>query len=478
MPSPYIPQAFIDYIASQLPPHHSLETFLQTCQRPLRKSIRVNTLFTEVEDFYRKMTARGWKLSPIPWCQQGFWVERPAEQETVQPLGSTPEHLAGQFYIQEASSMLPAEILFGNALPQTVLDMAAAPGSKTTQIAALMQNKGLLVANELSASRIKTLAAAIQRLGVNNTALSHFDAEVFGEWLPESFDGVLLDAPCGGEGTIRKDPDALRNWSEASIATLSSVQRNLIDSAFKALKPGGYLVYSTCTLNQQENQAVCQYLLERYQDAVEISPLEQAFSGAEKITTEQGFLHVWPQVYDTEGFFVARLKKVRSLNLPAANARKAKLPYVPATRKQRQQFCTYLSDQFGTELDDTAQIYVRDREYWLFPDQIAPFLTQFRFQRIGVRLATEHKSGYRLSHDGALCLGRHMTRQVLALDTAQLRAFYQGKDLFMPTPPPQGEVILTWQGSAIGVGKGLGSKLKNLLPRELVRDKLSDWNHA
>ncbi|GGD52283.1 ribosomal RNA small subunit methyltransferase F [Lacimicrobium alkaliphilum] len=453
-----------------------MSDFVETCKTPLRKSIRVNTLKISVEDFCEKMRRQQWYFTAIPWCNNGFWLQRTAEQEQSVPLGSTPEHLAGLFYIQEASSMLPPLALIGNALPETVLDMAAAPGSKTSQLSALMQNKGLLVANELAASRIKSMAAVLQRLGVTNTAISHFDGNVFGEWLPESFDAILVDAPCGGEGTIRKDPDALKNWSHESIKSISWVQKKLIDSAFKALKPGGCLVYSTCTLNHQENQAVCNHLADIYDDAVQIEPLNNLFPGADKAVTEEGYLHIWPQIFDSEGFFVARLRKSRSLGLPVPGPRKAQVPYIRVTEKQQKLINEYLFNQFGYTLPEDKSLFIKEQDFWLLPEQAAPLLSRFRFQRIGLRLATQHKSGFRLTHDAAIALGTGFTRQRLALTTAQLREYCQGRDLQVDEIPPQGEILLTWQEQPVGMAKGLGQRVKNSLPRELVRDNLPRWN--
>ncbi len=222
------------------------------------------------------------------------------------------EHIQGLFYIQEASSMLPPVALFDSTdskILETVLDVASAPGSKTTQLAALMNNHGLLIANEYSSSRVKILHANVQRMGVNQCALTHFDGKVFGEYLYEKFDAILLDAPCGGEGTVRKDPNALKHWQLDDVTDIAETQKVLIESALLALKPGGTLVYSTCTLSQIENQQICHYIQQQYPDAVEFMPLNGLFPGAEKACTEEGFLHVWPQIYDSEGFFVAKIKK-------------------------------------------------------------------------------------------------------------------------------------------------------------------------
>ena len=168
------------------------------------------------------------------------------------------------------------------------------------------------------------LHANISRCGISNVALTHFDGRVFGAAVPEMFDAILLDAPCSGEGVVRKDPDALKNWSPESNQEIAATQRELIDSAFHALRPGGTLVYSTCTLNQEENEAVCLWLKETYPDAVEFLPLGDLFPGANKALTEEGFLHVFPQIYDCEGFFVvARLRKTQAI--PALPAPKYKV---------------------------------------------------------------------------------------------------------------------------------------------------------
>ncbi len=223
----YFPDAFLTQMREAMPSTLSFDDFLAACQRPLRRSIRVNTLKISVADFLQLTAPYGWTLTPIPWCEEGFWIER--DNEDALPLGSTAEHLSGLFYIQEASSMLPVAALFadGNA-PQRVMDVAAAPGSKTTQISARMNNEGAILANEFSASRVKVLHANISRCGISNVALTHFDGRVFGAAVPEMFDAILLDAPCSGEGVVRKDPDALKNWSPESNQEIAATQRELM----------------------------------------------------------------------------------------------------------------------------------------------------------------------------------------------------------------------------------------------------------
>ncbi len=266
--------------------------------------------------------------------------------------------------------MLPVSALF-DAAPdaQRVMDMAAAPGSKTTQMAARMDNQGAILANEFSSSRVKVLHANISRCGVSNVALTHFDARVFGPALPERFDAVLLDAPCSSEGVIRKDPDALKNWTLGSTEAIAATQCDLIDSAsaFHALKPGGVMVYSTCTLNRVENQQVIAWLLAQYPQAVEILALEGLFADAAQALTPEGFLHVFPQLFDSEGFFIARLRKTASVPpLPQPNYKLGKLPFSPLNKKQAAEIAQ-ASSSVCLHSDDELTLWQRDKEIWLFP---------------------------------------------------------------------------------------------------------------
>lgn len=450
-----------------LPSHLSLDDFIAACQRPLRRSIRVNTLKISVDDFLALVAPYGWQLTPVPWCAEGFWIER--DDEASLPLGSTAEHLSGLFYIQEASSMLPVAALFadGNS-PERVMDVAAAPGSKTTQIAARMGNQGAILANEFSASRVKVLHANISRCGIHNVALTHFDGRVFGAALPEAFDAILLDAPCSGEGVVRKDPDALKNWSVESNLEIAATQRELIGSAFHALRPGGTLVYSTCTLNRDENEDVCLWLQAQYPDAVEFLPLDDLFASAQEAVTPEGFLHVFPQIYDCEGFFVARLRKTQAVApLPAPKFKVGNFPFSPLKGRETAQL-EAAAKKAGLVWDESLRPWMRDKEIWLFPAQIEPLIGKVRFSRIGLRLAEVHNKGYRWQHEAVIALaGRENT---FALTHQEAEEWYRGRDVYPESTPSGDEVIVTYQGYPLGLAKKVGSRLKNSYPRELVRD--------
>ncbi|MFT5788543.1 MAG: 16S rRNA (cytosine1407-C5)-methyltransferase [Shewanella sp.] len=466
-------QNFINSIEQDLPSHLTMEDFITFSSKPLRPSIRVNTLKITAADFIELMTPKGWHFSAVPWCEHGYWIE---VDNDIQ-LGNTIEHLQGLFYIQEASSMLPPTALIAqgqNSTQQYVLDMAAAPGSKTTQIAALMDNKGLLVANEYSASRVKVLHANIARMGVSNCALTHFDARVFGEYLFETFDSILLDAPCSGEGTIRKDPDALKNWDNNDVKGIVTTQKALIDSAFQSLKTGGELVYSTCALSRKENQEVCAYLKERYPDAVEFVSLSSLFPDAEKACTAEGFLHVWPQIYDSEGFFVAKIKKVASVERLLPEPRKQKnFPFEKAPAKLVAALAEYLETSFNMTLPNEGDIFVRDAELWLFPKPFQALIGKMRFQRIGIKLADLLKKGFKVKHEAISALNTPLS---VSLTDEEAQAFLMGRDIALSEKvKPQGETIVSYAGCSLGVVKHLGNKLKNNLPRDLVKDKIARY---
>lgn len=445
-----------------------LQRFLAISQQPLRKSVRVNTLKISVADFLARTAQYGWRLTPVPWCAEGFWIER--DDESL-PLGSVAEHLSGLFYIQEASSMLPVTALFAAAPDaQQVMDMAAAPGSKTTQLAALMHNRGAILANEYSASRVKVLHANISRCGVSNVALTHFDGRVFGAALPEQFDAILLDAPCSGEGVVRKDADALRNWTLASTEAIAATQRDLIDSAFHALRPGGVLIYSTCTLNTIENQQVIAWLLARYPDAIEILSLQDLFAGVEAALTPEGYLHVFPHRFDSEGFFVARLRKTASVPpLPAPGYKLGKLPFAPASRKFSAEVMQAAA-KVGLQWDESLTLWQRDKELWLFPASAEQWLNKVRFSRIGLKLAETFPKGYRWQHEAVMALARPDASLAFALNEAEAESWYRGQDIHPETLPDRDEVIVTWQQQPLGLAKKVGNRIKNSYPRELVRD--------
>jgi len=275
----------------------------------LPKSIRINTLKKPIAEI-KKRLSKNWKLTPIPWCKEGFWIEHEKGRLDV---GNTLEHNLGYYYVQESASMIPPIVL--NPKPgEKVLDLCASPGSKASQIAQYMKNKGVLVANDVSGSRLAALGINMQRLGVMNSVITQCKGEHF---KGHEFDKILLDAPCSGTGTIRKSIKTIKMWNPQTIKSIAGMQKKLIKNAFNLLKKGGILVYSTCSLEPEENEGVVDWLLRNNSDA----GVEEIKLNIKKgnIITKFGknnynpevkkCLRLWPQDNDTEGFFISKISK-------------------------------------------------------------------------------------------------------------------------------------------------------------------------
>ncbi len=292
----------------------NIEEFKKYSFYYLRKSIRVNTLKIDVESLVKRVSV-DWKLTPIPWCKQGFWIEHRGEgEEKRRDVGNMIEHMLGYFYIQEAASMIPPVVL-GPKPGERVLDMCAAPGSKTTQIAAMMQNKGVLIGNDLTGIRLASLGVNLQRCGVRNAIMSRMQGYRIKDM---EFDRVLVDAPCSGTGTIRKSLKTIDMWNPKLASHLAKTQRGLIKAGFEALKPGGTLVYSTCTLEPEEDEGIINWLISEYNNAsveeIKLNGLNRSdavvqFEGKTYSDEVKKCLRIWPQDNDTEGFFVCKIKK-------------------------------------------------------------------------------------------------------------------------------------------------------------------------
>ena len=281
----------------------------------LRRSIRVNTIKISINDL-KKRLEKNWALEQIPWCNEGFYIEHIKKER--RDIGNLIEHPLGYFYTQEAASMIPPIVLEPKE-NDIVLDMAASPGSKTTQLASIMKNKGLLIANDYTTKRIKPLSLNIQRCGITNCIITLMQ----GQWFKKSnieFDKILVDAPCSGTGTIRKSLKTLRIWNPNMVKRLSITQKQLIETAFNILKQNGTLVYSTCSLEPEENEAVVDFLLNKYENAeleeIRLSNIKRSepileFENNKYNGEIKKCLRIWPQDNDTEGFFVAKIIKNR-----------------------------------------------------------------------------------------------------------------------------------------------------------------------
>ncbi len=283
--------------------------FIEFLNRFQRISVRLNTLKIKKESILSLL--KDFSLKPVSFYNDAYVVEN------GHGIGNHFTHQLGFIYVQEIASMLPALIL--EPKPEdVVLDLCASPGSKTTQIAQMMGNRGLIVANEIDYKRISSLIHNVKKCGLLNEVLISIPGEKIGDVLPNYFDKILLDAPCSAEGTIRKSKKVLYHWGIKNIQKMSRIQKGLIVSAFRALKPGGTLVYSTCTIAPEENEGVIDYLLKKFPEAEVLSINIPNFKFREGIVSWEkehfdirvkNCVRILPQDNDTAPFFIARITK-------------------------------------------------------------------------------------------------------------------------------------------------------------------------
>ena len=244
-----------------------LTRFLESLTKPLPKTVRVNTNRISVENFKIRAERNNWTLTPTP-NPTVFRIDRTAIKL---PLGHTLEHLLGYFYIQELSASMSVHYLAEGKIDQSpylILDMAASPGGKTTQLAEHF-SQSIIVANEPTRDRMAQLVQNTERLGNNRIMITNYDGGFYGN-LPETFDRVLIDAPCSGEGIGFKESQTVKYWNLKNIHTIARLQTKLLDAAFWTLKTGGEILYSTCTLNKIENEGVISAIQARYPESFEV----------------------------------------------------------------------------------------------------------------------------------------------------------------------------------------------------------------
>ncbi len=451
--------------------------------RPLRKSVRVNTLKTSIEDFQKRAKERQWTLTPVAWCKEAFFVEREVREAGI---GRDILHQNGHIYLQEAASMLPPALL--DVQPgETVFDMSAAPGSKTTQIAARMQTQGVIIANDVQENRLWTLKSALYRLGVTNVIVTKKVGQWFAGHMTERFDRVLCDAPCTAQGTVRKDSDALKYASMENVAKMARLQTTLLESAIHSAKVGGRIVYSTCTLTPEENEAVILHMLNKFSDQLELLDpralgivpegfWEQAvldtFSVQENMgipkESQKPMLRLWPQTYDTEGFFCAVLRKIAPTRAPM-DVEKVRFQEQEMPRARRDEVGAQLKKIYGAPfLYEEDRLFQRADQLLLSTQDIAAFSLPLQDYSLGLPFAKRLPDGrVLLHHELATLRGNEALQNVLELTAEEVDALLDGKDLTCD-PALHGHLILRHDGICVGHGLAKEGKLKNNLPRWMI----------
>jgi NOL1/NOP2/sun family putative RNA methylase len=310
-------EKFVSRITDLLDDEDDVKRFFEMAKIEPRKSLRCNTLKISPNDLLVRLERRGWEVDH-PYSKFPEIIVVKSELAPGE-IGKTREHILGYYYVQEITSMMPIIALEVNT-GDRVLDLCAAPGSKTTQAAAIMENQGSIIANDVSLDRIRILATNLERCGVTNTIITrHNGVDLCGKLrkLGFKFDKILVDAPCSGEGNLRCSPRTLLEWSEGLLKSLSRKQKKLISVVVDLLAEGGELVYSTCTYSPEENEMVVQSLIDEH--GFEIVDFDLPLKTRSGVVEWKGkkfdksmikAKRIYHHDNDLEGFFVCKLRKI------------------------------------------------------------------------------------------------------------------------------------------------------------------------
>jgi len=436
------------------------DVFMDYLKKPLLQSLRVNTLKAERSKILALLA--NLRLRQLPFYRDGFSVEGKYS------LGNHLTHGLGLIYVMEVASMLPVIVLEPQP-GEVVMDLCAAPGSKTTQIAQLMDNQGLLVANEISRKRMRGLIHNVKRCGLLNEVVVSINGHKVHRIFSDYFDRILVDAPCSAEGTIRRSKAVLYHWGVSNIQRMSRLQIGLATSAFRALRPGGTMVYSTCTIAPEENEKVISYLLEKYPEA-ELLPIKvDRFKTRPGITNWQDVtfdrrvencVRILPQDNDTAPFFIARLTK-RGVFRPRMDY----LGKIEVDYSLRDGFI----DKFGAEpecFDPYAIFKFRDENYIATPEVFS--FREVNAIRKGLEFAKVYDREIKPDNDLVQIFGARVTRGILDIKEYQLKKFLRGEILKVGSLPniERGFVIIRFKSLPIAIGKYNGSEIRSAVKRE------------
>ena len=428
-----LPEAFLERMKHQLGAEYP--EFLRSLERPRAVALRFNPL---------KGDAPGLDFvgDAVPWEALGFYYDPEARP------GLHPYHEAGVYYLQEASAMAPVALL--DPQPgEKVLDLCAAPGGKTTQIAGRMLGQGFLLCNEINPKRAKILSRNIERLGVPNALVTNEHPERLAERLPGFFDRVLVDAPCSGEGMFRKEEAAITDWSQETVEMCARRQAEILHSAAAMLKPGGRLVYSTCTFAPEEDEWAVAAFLESHP---EFEP--ELLDAPWFVPVENGGHRLWPHKLLGEGHFAAVLRKTggEEGDVPVMSGEKLPKEWLSFARELEISLPEGKAVSFGQNL------------FWA-PAEM-PDLRRLKVLRPGLELGEVKKGRFEPAHHLALWLKSCANAASFAPDSPEIREYMHGNVI----PGSQKGWCLIKAGDySLGWAKGDGNQLKNHYPKGLRR---------
>lgn len=428
-----LPEAFLQRMEAQLGSEYP--AFLESLERPRAVALRFNPLKGE-------RPVLPFVGAPVPWEPEGFYYD-----PETRP-GLHVYHEAGVYYLQEASAMAPVALL--DPKPgERVCDLCAAPGGKTTQIAGRMLGRGFLVCNEINPKRAKILSRNIERMGVANALVTNEHPETLASRFPGFFDRVLVDAPCSGEGMFRKEEAAVTDWSQETVQMCARRQREILDSAARLVRPGGRLVYSTCTFAPEEDEETVAAFLEAHPEFTP-EPVEAPWF----VPGENASYRMWPHKLLGEGHFAAVLRKTQGES--------GEVPACPGEK------CPKAWESFAKELDITLPegkaAFFGQSLYWA-PTEL-PELNRLKVLRPGLELGTERKGRFEPAHALALWLKTCAVTESFPPESPEMKAYLHGN--VVPSGK-KGWCLVQAGGYAIGWGKGDGSVLKNHYPKGLRR---------
>lgn len=434
--------------------------FMEFIKRPLLQSFRVNTLKAKRDEIL--LLLKDLKIKSLPFYNNGFLLQEKTR------FGNHITHNLGMIYIQEIASMIPVVVLDPKP-DEVVLDLCAAPGSKTTQIAQSMENSGLLVANEINRKRAQGLIHNIKRCGLLNEAVIILRGQRIDKILPDYFDRILIDAPCSAEGTIRKSKAVLYHWGLKNIQRMAKIQKGLIVSGFRALQPGGTMVYSTCTLAPEENEGVVAYLLDRFPEA-EIMPITiPNFKIRPGITKWQGetfdkrlksCARILPQDNDTAPFFIARIIK--------RGVFKRRIDYMGKIEFEGSAV-EHFYRRFGVDPK-------RFKGYSIFQNKGMSFIStpqvysfwEVKTIRKGLEFGKIYGQEIKPDNDLIQVFGKKANRNYYEIKEHQLNKFLKGETIMIDSRSgiSNGFVIVTYKKMPIAIGKYNGKEIKSEVKRE------------
>lgn len=441
-----IPKLFLERMRESLGSGYG--AFAESLQKDEVKALRLNVL-KNVRSLPKELEI-SWHFEKVPWEERGFYYQ--ADENAVPP-GKHPLHEAGAYYIQEPSAMYPVALLKPGK-NEKVLDLCAAPGGKSTQIASYMENTGLLVCNEPVSLRARILSSNIERMGVQNALVTNMEPVELSSAFPAFFDRVLVDAPCSGEGMMRRGDAARENWSMENVSMCAKRQADILDEAAKCVRPGGRMVYSTCTFSAEEDEDNVKAFIYRHPDF-------------EIIKTEKLF----PHIIRGEGHFAALLERRGDLAEGFYHNRRKKTGS-PAELKACLDFLEGFLEKRAFERMDPGRIITFRGNLCLLPGGIRS-IDGLKLERAGLCLGSVRKDRFEPSHSLAMALSKDGVKRfydIPAKDPAAL-SYLKGMTINITDERsetvPDGWCLVTIDGVSAGLGKKSGSIIKNHYPRGL-----------